>query len=141
MGVRTEVVFKPLILGELDNPVFIIGSNPSRKSNSGTAWVGSKSARFLTNCLEGLENIYLSNVCQHQDMTPGRIQSGLKVLENAVTKYRPRKIICLGNFANFYVQGLSLKIDTVMLLHPSYIVRFKSNRRKSYRRKLRKEIV
>lgn len=143
MGSQKEVEFDDWRVGKGLNPVFIVGQNPGTQrkgQQTNTVWFGNRSADLLWDVIDGLEPIYLTNVCNYQRMTRKRVQSGIKCLRDKIKQEQPRKIIALGEFAQAGVLAAKPDCPVVSYPHPSYIARFNRDKR-AYREAIRKEIM
>lgn len=123
--------FKNKSIGVIKNPVLIVGQNPGKQRKNEqtfTVWEGNKSSDLLNYVIENQTNVYLTNVCNYQEMTPQRIEDGINDLRALIDELQPVKVICLGAFAHLAVCTLKLNYDVKRLLHPSYIVRFQKDR-------------
>lgn len=121
------------------NPTFIVGQNPGHEkdfTHSGFAWERNRSAKFLAESIDDYINLFLTNVCPYIDLTPVNISRGVEILVKDVQEYSPKKIICLGSVA--YDNVMILKdthrinpnTEIFRLDHPSYVLRFKKDKRK-----------
>jgi uracil-DNA glycosylase family 4 len=134
-----DVRFKERTKGKIgDNPVLIVGQNPGRQrrgEQTNIVWEGNRSSDLLQWVIAGQDNIYLTNVCNYQEMTPERIEEGVYDLSVLISTLKPRVIICLGAFAHLAVAQLEMKYPIRKFLHPSYIARFNKDR-DEYKRKI-----
>lgn len=143
MGSEAEtdrLKFKPRWWGKVGkNPVFIVGQNPGKQrigSDIGVAWEGNRSSDLLKWVIAGQDNLYLTNVCNYRDMTSDNVNECIYDLIDDINDMKPRKIICLGNYANQKVITLWANnhipndIKIVKLPHPSFIARFNKDREK-----------
>lgn len=137
------IKFSDKQLGTMYNPVFIVGQNPGRQrkgQESHIVWEGNRSSDFLTWCIEGLDNIYLTNVCNYQQMTDDLIKQGAVELRAKIDYLAPKRIITLGEFASFHVAEIDPDVPISHFFHPSFIVRFNKDR-EEYKEQIRKAIT
>lgn len=132
MGAETEVRFKDKLIGDGNGPVTIlVGQNPGRQRKSQqtyVVWEGNRSSDLLLEAISGAQNLYLTNVCNYQQMTDGKILEGLEHIRELVEDLEPRRVICFGQFAYSNVMSLGMNVEVVKLPHPSWIVRFNKDR-------------
>lgn len=108
-----------------------MGQNPGRQrrdERTETVWEGNRSADLVNWILDGQVNVYLTNVCNYQKVTPERVEEGMYDLRILISDLKPSVIICLGAYAHLAVASLDVKYPIRKLLHPSYIVRFNKDR-------------
>lgn len=130
----------------LNHPVLIVGQNPGRQragEKTHIVWEGNRSADFLMWCLQDETNIYLTNICNYQEMTPERIEEGKTDLRVLIEQLEPKRIICLGGYSYDVVSRMyrDLLLWPVGIMnihglnHPSWIVRFNRDR-EEYKKEL-----
>lgn len=127
---------KSFFLGK--HPVLIVGQNPGRQrkgEQTEVVWEGNRSSDLLLDVLKDQQNIYFTNVCNYQEMTPERISEGQYDLKVLIEQLEPRLIICLGAFAHLGVVALNTDVPVRKFLHPSFIARFNKDRNE-YKRKI-----
>lgn len=120
---------KSIYLGQ--NPTLIVGQNPGRQrkgEQTKTVWEGNRSSDLLNWVLDGQRNVYLTNVCNYQEMTPELVDEGMYDLSVLIVTLQPSVIICLGAYAHLAVASFEMSYPIRKLLHPSYIVRFNKDR-------------
>lgn len=139
----TETRFKDKFIRPRDGrPVLIVGQNPGKQranQKTNVVWEGNKSSDLLMSIISDLENIYLTNVCNYQEMTDFQLEEGIIDLKKLIEALKPRVIICLGLFAKGHVQEMEPISPVVEFVHPSYVVRFNKDRNE-YRESIRKVI-
>lgn len=143
MGTKKEVKFVDRQINVTKNPVMIVGQNPGRQrknSQTFTNWEGNRSADFLNWCIESINNLYLTNACNYQQMTEEKIIEGLVELRAKIDVLKPRKIITLGEFASFAIADINPDVEVEHFFHPSFMVRFNKDKGE-YRERLRKAIL
>lgn len=138
-SIDENVRFKEKLLDPLAVPgtVLIVGQNPGRQrrnERTQVVWEGNRSADLVNWILDGQRNVYLTNVCNYQKMTPERIEEGVHDLSVLIITLQPSVIVCLGAFAHLAVAQLEMSYPVRKLLHPSYIVRFNKDREEYKRR-------
>ena len=116
-------------------PVMLVGQNPGKARtgpDTGIVWESNRSADLLNEIVEGISNLYLTNLVNYQIINPAVIEEGLEDLTQTIKTYSPSKIICLGGLSYRYVtklvNDLGLDIPVFGLRHPSFIVRFNKDR-------------
>jgi uracil-DNA glycosylase len=128
-----ETEFKPKEYNIInkENIIFIVGMCPGKqrkKDKTNIAWEGNKSGDFLTKIIKDYKNLYLTNIFNTYSVDKietETIEKGKKQLLNDINLLKPKKIICLGDFAFSTVMNFNLKdIHIIKLKHPSYILRF-----------------
>lgn len=135
MGPKAQVRFAEKSIGAIvHHPVLIIGQNPGRQrkgEETNIVWEGNRSSDFLMYCLLDYSNIYLTNVCNYQEITRETLNEGIYDLKILIEYLQPTHIICLGKFAEKYfnliaAKGLSLEKPASVhyFAHPSYVLRF-----------------
>lgn len=127
----------------LKPPVFIVGQCPGRQrkhEQTHVVWEGNRSSDLLEEAVEGLGDLYFTNICNYQDPTLEEVHEGMLDLERKIVKLNPRKIICLGEYAYSRVIQLPGMEDVVKLPHPSFIMRFHKNKQE-WIQQLRKAIT
>src|SRR3990167_6943389 len=103
------VNFEPVLIGEPKNPIFVIGMCPGKlrkKDTEAKAWSGDRAGSLMRQIIEGLGNAYLTNVFKKYvvgKITNEIIADGLSELEKDVKKYKPKLIVCFGQFATKHV--------------------------------------
>lgn len=137
---ESQVKFIDKSLGYRPGGAILVGINPGRQrlnERTGVAWEGNKSADFLLSCLDGAENILLTNVCNFQNMDRYQMVQGIRDLKWNLVAMDPGIVICLGEVPMKVVMSLEYRFNVHKLPHPSYIVRFNKDKKK-YRDDLRK---
>lgn len=136
---------RPRLVNVSKHPIMIVGQNPGHfrdGSTTGVAWDGNRSARLLDNVIEGIDNLVLTNVCNHPIMSEENMVEGVNELRDDIIKYKPRKLICLGDISNKWVRmlfGDSKVLKIYNFQHPSYIARFNKDV-EVYKAKIREAI-
>jgi uracil-DNA glycosylase len=118
-------------IGQLDRPVFLVGINPGHNrdgTHTGTVWEKNRSARLLNEAIEGLTNLYFTNVSNYTTLTDEHLREGLSDLKKDISLYKPSKIVCLGKDAFGYVSKLDAQSQIIRIAHPSYIARFNKDK-------------
>lgn len=139
MGSQAQIKFRDKSIGTIDHPVLIVGQNPGRQrtgEKTHVVWEGNRSADLLEWVLKSQTNIYLTNICNYQDITSGRLEEGKYDLQVLVMQLEPSKIICLGQYSydivsEMYKQLLLWPVGITnirKLPHPSWIARFNKDR-------------
>lgn len=142
MGSKEEVKFQDKQINVTENPVLIVGQNPGRQRNNSKTfvnWEGNRSADFLAWCIEGLDNLYLTNACNYQQMTEDRITEGSVELRAKIDVLKPKRIITLGEFASFIVADINPDVPITHFFHPSFMVRFNKDKGE-YKEQIRRAI-
>lgn len=140
---QNQIKFEDKQIKVSENPVFIVGQNPGRQRKDAVTsivWEGNRSSDFLMECIDGLENIYLTNVCNYQQMTDDLIVEGTTALRAKIDYLQPRRIITLGEFASFHMAHIDPSAPITHFFHPSFIVRFNKDR-EEYKEQIRKAIT
>ena len=136
------IKFEPIITWPQNGPItIIVGQNPGRQRKDAqtyTAWEGNRSGDFISNGLRNIPNLYLTNVCNYQEMTPERVAEGYSDLRVFYSEQDVKKVICLGLFAAEHVKKMGLPVDVIMH-HPSFVLRFNKDA-DAYLKRLRREI-
>lgn len=149
----TEDKYLPLEIEVDKYPIMFVGMNPgkTRKGKySSHVWDGDTlTSNLLREAVEPYTNIVLTNVCNYQEVSEEKLNEGMNDLLQLVLRLKPRKIICLGDFAYKHVEELRMnggemyqryaERHVIKLPHPSYVVRFNKNRQE-YINKIRKEL-
>ncbi len=110
--------------------VMIVGMCPGRQRKRVKKVIvfhGNKTGDFVEEILKDQENIFLTNIFnEYVDKIDDLIiQNGLFKLERDIENHKPEVIICLGRFAQKYVDKMNIvNIRIHFILHPSYIIRF-----------------
>lgn len=137
------IKFEPIVTWPQNGPItMIIGQNPGRQRKDAqtfTAWEGNRSGDFINETTKDIPNLYLTNVCNYQEMTPERIAEGVSDLRTFFVENDVKKIVCLGLFAAQYVKKAGLPVDVIMH-HPSFVLRFNKGADK-YAMQLRRELL
>ena len=145
MGVKTEVKFQPygteLAQGSI---TVVVGQNPGRQRNgeqNNVAWCGNRSGDLMMEVAARIPNLYLTNVCNYQEMNNDRIQEGLRDIRNFLLMNRVDKIVCLGLFAYENIKSIDTgNIPVKVFHHPSFVLRFNKNP-EQYKRRLKMELM
>ena len=99
--------FKNKLINIIQNPIFIIGINPGKQrkmEQTNIVWEGNKSSDLLLNIIQNINNLFLTNLYNYQNKNISLyINKGLQELNNNIQKYKPFKIICLGNIVSNYI--------------------------------------
>lgn len=131
MNYSPALKLKTRSVGTLKNPVFLVGINPGHNrdgTHTGTVWEKNRSAVLLNEAIEGLTNLYLTNVCNYTTLTDEHLREGLSDLKNDISVYKPSQIICFGKEAFDHVLKLEPDSRIIRIYHPSYIIRFNKDR-------------
>ncbi len=132
-----NVRFKEKAIDVTTNPVLIVGQNPGRQrkgSETCVVWEGNRSADLLAWVLDGQSNIYLTNVCNYQEITPERVAEGKGSLSRLIGDLQPSHVLCLGHWSYKHVIDLQanglipLNLWIAELPHPSWVARFNKDR-------------
>ena len=102
----------------------VVGQNPGRqrkKDQTFTAWEGNRSGDLIQQVVVGIPNLYLTNVCNYQEMTPEHMAEGYSDLRVFFSENDVKKVVCLGLFAAEHVKKAGLPVDVIMH-HPSCAV-------------------
>jgi hypothetical protein len=142
-----KIKFSPRKVNITKNPVFIVGEIPGRPTKENhlqkqyNVWTGNKGASLILRATNGKNNIYLTNVCNYytEDMNDLIWLDGIGELLHDIEKYKPSKIICLGQLS-YETMMASNQHNLIKFDHPSYIIRFKNKNKQSYINKIRKEL-
>lgn len=138
-----DIKFEPIhTWPERDQEIMVVGQNPGRQRKSAqtfTAWEGNRSGDFMQEIVKGIPGLYLTNVCNYQEMTPERIEEGLSDLRAYYSENDVKKVVCLGLFAADHVKKAGLPVDVIMH-HPSFVLRFNKGK-ENYKAALRKELL
>jgi len=116
------------------NPTFIVGQNPGNRRRSsdpdleGVCWNGNRSADFIHECIEGIDNIVLTNICQYKDMNDETMYEGCIDMQQKLDKLKPSSIICLGNISYEEMQTMHTDAKIYKIDHPSYALRFQQDK-------------
>lgn len=121
-------------------PVIVVGQNPGRQrkgQETGVVWEGNRSADFLMDVIERYElsNLYLTNICNYQDMTTDRLLEGVLDFIDTCVKLQPRKVVALGKIAYDTLSVGKPPLPVQYVPHPSFILRFNKDRQ-AYTRQL-----
>jgi len=128
MQTKTKFKDKEWKLGV--GPVFLVGQNPGKQrkgEQTGRVWEGNRSSDLLLQACLGKENLYFTNICNHQEICDKLLQEKME-LRQKIIDYEPRLVICLGNFAYEHLTSLNLNVETIGIQHPSYIARFNKDK-------------
>ncbi len=129
--------FKPREVNIIDKSkiIFVCGENPGKPNKGSTneyVFMERRTGKFMYELTKNCKNLVLTNAYNFfvNDLNERlRAQQIGKIeLMNLIIQYKPIKIIALGNFAFDTLVSLDLKIKTVKLKHPSFILRFAHNR-------------
>jgi len=127
----SEVIeYEPKNIGDLKNPVFIVGLGPGlqrKGEKTHLAWEGNRSADLVQEAIKGLDNIYLTNVMNYYvkgEITAEIISKGVDKLRRDINKLKPSKIICMGDFAFNHIRIINPPGEVIKFKHPSYLIRF-----------------
>ena len=129
----------------------IIGQNPGKATKNQTefvCWMGNRAAKLVNRAIEGLDNIILTNVCNYTTITEEGFKEGMEDILKLVDKYRPSKVICLGEYSYYEVSKflmaydlrLNYDISIYKVHHPSYVFRFSVINQDDYIKELRELI-
>lgn len=124
------IEYSPKTVGDLKNPVFIVGLGPGlqrKGSKTHLAWEGNRSGDLVQEAIKGLSNIYLTNVMNYYvkgEISADVISKGVEQLRKDIEKYKPAKIICMGDFAFNHVRIINPSGEVIKFKHPSYLIRF-----------------
>ncbi len=144
----TAVKYSPRSQKLGKNPVFVIGLCPGRqriKDRTFKVWEGNRSGDFVKQTLLKAENVYFTNLCNYylEEDLDGEVdvkyfEQGFEDLKQAVEKYKPRKLVCLGKPVGAFAMKHFKNVKC--LLHPSYVLRFNKDV-EAYRNQLRREVM
>lgn len=147
MGIKM-IKFKTRNINITKNPIFIIGQCPGnqRKADSNKqVFHANRTGDFIEKIIKNKKNIYLTNLFNYLidgDITDEIIKKGLSELIKDIKKYKPRKLIVLGNIAFNAINKSTSAYTTLPITsmrHPSFILRFNKDKR-WYKTRLLKEI-
>lgn len=135
-----------------DNMVFIIGeSPPKRQRKKDVNWEvfhGTRTGDFIEELVKDHWNVFLTNICLHQNKTELNVQIGINQLEREFHELPPRAIVLLGGFAkkhfdlHFKNKYWILRETQIHYLpHPSWVLRFNKDNSKSKFTKQFKKII
>lgn len=144
-----EIKFTAKIIGQLseNGGVFIVGQCPGKQRKSAdtrVVWEGNRSGDFISKILAQETNIYLTNVFNYwidRPIDDEIIKRGISEFADVINLYKPRRIICLGNFS-FKLISKAMEesgIEIVELPHPSWWLRFNKDK-DEYTQKLLNEV-
>lgn len=139
------IKFTPKIIGDLNNPVIIVGEKPNTTRDGSTqSLVGNRTGDFVAEAIGDRTNIILTNVVNlfykgDFDHTIG-VADGVLELIQLIEEHNPRKIICLGNIVRKYVDSIVSDCPKVYLRHPQWINRFRFKERSVYIKILQDEL-
>lgn len=123
-----QVKFTPKTVNARLGCVMIVGQNPGNQrpgQRTNIVWEGNKSADLLLKAIDGIDNLFITNICNYQDpLDRSRISEGLDDLRKAVEVYQPERIVCIGARAHLAVMATVPQIHIRKLTHPSYVIRF-----------------
>jgi uracil-DNA glycosylase family 4 len=124
--------------------VFIVGQNPGNKQGEDEVFYPSRTGNLIDEVISNKDNVYLTNICNYQDLTPSNILKGLADLLNDIENLKPYKIILLGrvakvNFERKVMKYIDESIYVVYAHHPSFVLRFNKGK-ELYITNLRKEL-
>jgi uracil-DNA glycosylase len=127
---------KPRFIDVTANPIMIVGERPGKqrkKSKVDYVFHGNRTGDFIEKAISGHTNLILTNginLYSKADITNDRLyqHKGQKELMKLINDYNPKKIICLGNFAELQIYKIygaaKLPFELIKLAHPSYVLRF-----------------
>lgn len=125
-------------------PILVVGQNPGRQRKGGETkivWEGNRSGDFIDELTKDLNNLYLTNVCNHLVLSNENVSVGVDHLRLIAMVLQPSKVVCLGEFAHRYVKQLMGELYPIVKLeHPSYVLRFNRDV-EGYKKKLLKELT
>jgi len=127
------MMFKSRKIGEMKNPIFIVGMCPGKQRKQDAnfeVFHGNRTGDLIEKVIQSKSNIFLTNVINQRvdgKITLEVVEEGRREFINDVAELDPCKIICLGKFAYHHATlWLSSvpKIEIVHVQHPSYVLRF-----------------
>jgi uracil-DNA glycosylase len=142
MGEIQQIKFEPVSQKAHQGCVMIVGMCPSRqrkKQQTLRAWEGNKTGDLMQKAIKDCENVFLTNVfntyvyetsetgkkTKAKDISVDTINDGLQDLNEAISTYKPRKIVALGTWVEKQLANVDIKgAKIVKLWHPGFVKRF-----------------
>ena len=137
-GVNLKIPYSYRKIEVSEKPIFIIGLSPGRqrlKERNYEVFHGNQSGDLIEEIIKDKVNILLTNIFNYyvDEITSDLINEGLLNVLKLIKIHKPYKVICLGNFSFQHVSKLikdeDLDIELTKLQHPSFIIRFKKDRK------------
>jgi uracil-DNA glycosylase len=136
--------FSPRFIEPLLAPVMIVGLCPGRqrkKDQNFLVFHGNRTGDLVEEIIKDQDNIILTNTSNwiKQDQHKLSAHEGAKDLIDIVSRFKPRKIICLGTYAFNFVNDRGFTVPIVHLPHPSWVLRFNKDKN-NYIKKFKHEL-
>lgn len=144
---KSDLEFQPELVNPREGePIqFVVGERPGKRERPSAAtpvWAESKSGKLMRIIVGATPNVYLTNVVNSWSEDPKVFLRHLTRLQEDITRYRPTKIICFGNFAYKHVKSLKVgHASVVKFEHPSYVLRFKTKEIEKYMEEVRQQLL